>query len=184
MEPAIRLELITYRLQGGCSTDWAMLANNLEKDYLDALSKATAILCFFLPQFFFFNTPTFTHLSIYLYIVLTCSWFTVSPFSIAFLNFLITIFILSLKSKFLWRNTKDLFADFFADFVIGILKFKFKYLKQTSSPGEGLEPTTQWLTVICSTDWAIPDWITFWYIMILKHISILFLSFFYFSIQK
>ena len=48
-----------------------------------------------------------------------------------------------------------------------------------NSPGEGLEPTTQWLTVICSTDWAIPECITRGYILIQKHISRLFCTFFW-----
>ena len=28
----------------------------------------------------------------------------------------------------------------------------------STSPREGLEPTTQWLTVTCSTNWATSEW--------------------------
>lgn len=110
--------------------------------------------------------------------MLTCSFVTGSHFSTDFLNFLIAIFILNLKSKFLWCNFKDLLTAFFADCVIGIPIQKQMLKYYLSSPGEGLEPTTQWLTVICSTDWAIPDCLTNEDIVIRKHFSILFCTFF------
>ena len=56
-----------------------------------------------------------------LYTLLSSSFAKVSHLLALFKNFLIAIFILSLNSLFLFWNTRDLFAAFVADFVIGIL---------------------------------------------------------------
>ena len=67
MEPAVGIEPTTYRLQGGCSTYWAKLAQSpiLDLDlYFFKASNAFEILDFFLEAFLFLITPTFAALSI------------------------------------------------------------------------------------------------------------------------
>lgn len=125
MEPVTRFELVTYRLQGDCSTNWATLARQQNINYFVVLaflvvSNNLAMFDFFLDPFFFLIRPIFVHLSITLYTLAKSSNVTLSHFSIDFLNFLIAIFILSLNSEFLWRNFSDLLTAFFADDVIGI----------------------------------------------------------------
>ncbi len=149
MEPTIGIEPITYRLQGDCSANWAKSAYTvllfqtigiepiptpLKRDcsaywaklryrhcYAVCLANAFATLDFFLPAVFFLITPTFWHLSMYLYTLSRSPCESISFLVMLLRNFLIAIFILSLNSLFLFWNTRDLLAAFFADFVIGIL---------------------------------------------------------------
>ena len=115
-----------------------------------------ATFAFLLAAVFFLITPCFNALSIALY-----AWFT-SATSIAtpFFSFLATVEIVflkpCLKTAFCAALLRDCLIDFL-EALISAMKHAIVIIENKNSPRVGLEPTTQWLTVTCSTDWATSD---------------------------
>ena len=157
MEPAIGIEPITYRLQGGCSANWAKLA---QKSTVGLVFKS--IKCFRNSSLFPSCVSLFNHSNLS-GLINSLKYFTQ---------------ILNSQSSFSFNTFKKFFhSHFHSKFEIIIslcenlwsihsfdswlLNWHWKYkldIKSINSPRVGLEPTTQWLTATCSTDWAISDW--------------------------